>query len=260
MRPASAARSAVDQTASGRRSGRAPRRWLTGTVWLTLVWSILGGAATAAEPDPAAMVSNEEQKEWLNDDELAVRLATFLWNGSPDARLQRLATQRELHRPDVLRAESARLLAHPRSREFVSRFLAYWLRPKPIATAQEHAGARSSPQDKSGKTRSTMDETQSCFVRLMRKNGSVDELAASNLPLLAERLALLNRTADLTPACAERLPHDFVQHLAAYARGRPLRAADTSAVADILARSKIDGYRVATVIHEVVQSELFQSK
>jgi hypothetical protein len=59
---------------------------------------------------------------------------------------------------------------------------------------------------------------------------------------------------------AEQLARNLVQELIIYATGAPVGFADRPVVADILARSKVDDYGVRTLIHEIVQSELFQCK
>lgn len=63
----------------------------------------------------------------LDDRELAVRLAYFLWSGPPDQPLLDLAERNELHQPQILREQVDRLIADPRSDEFVSGFLHQWL-------------------------------------------------------------------------------------------------------------------------------------
>ena len=66
-------------------------------------------------------------KRPLNDRELAVRLAYFLWSSPPDARLFTLAKKNELSQPATLRAEVDRMIADPRSEEFVAGFVHQWL-------------------------------------------------------------------------------------------------------------------------------------
>ncbi|MDA9962410.1 DUF1592 domain-containing protein [Opitutales bacterium] len=71
--------------------------------------------------------SMKESKRPLNDRELAVRLAYFLWSSPPDARLFALAKRNELSNPATLRAEVDRMIADPRSEEFVAGFVHQWL-------------------------------------------------------------------------------------------------------------------------------------
>ncbi|NCF88897.1 MAG: DUF1592 domain-containing protein [Verrucomicrobiaceae bacterium] len=63
----------------------------------------------------------------LTDRELAVRLSYFLWSAPPDQELLDLAERHELHQPITLRQQVDRLIADPRSDEFVSGFVHQWL-------------------------------------------------------------------------------------------------------------------------------------
>ena len=63
----------------------------------------------------------------LDDYALATRLSLFLWNSPPDRRTPRLAAARRLSRPEVLKAQTDRLLKDPKSRRFIEAFTDYWL-------------------------------------------------------------------------------------------------------------------------------------
>ncbi len=63
----------------------------------------------------------------LNGFALASRLSYFLWSTMPDAELLRLAASGELARPEVLVAQTRRMLASPRAEALVSGFLDSWL-------------------------------------------------------------------------------------------------------------------------------------
>ena len=57
-----------------------------------------------------------------------MRLSYFLWSSSPpDAELLELAAKNQLHQPEVLRQQVDRMIAHPRSDEFVAGFVSQWL-------------------------------------------------------------------------------------------------------------------------------------
>ena len=71
--------------------------------------------------------ADESERRELSDRELAVRLSYFLWSGPPDAELLKLAEQNTLHLPETLRAQVTRLIADPRSDEFVAGFVHQWL-------------------------------------------------------------------------------------------------------------------------------------
>ena len=70
---------------------------------------------------------DEEAPRSLNDRELAVRLAYFLWSSPPDATLLELAERNHLSDPKMLRQQVDRMIADSRSDEFVSGFVHQWL-------------------------------------------------------------------------------------------------------------------------------------
>ncbi len=71
--------------------------------------------------------NTKKSKRPLNDRELAVRLAYFLWSSPPDSRLFALAKKNELSNSATLRVEVDRMIADPRSEEFVAGFVHQWL-------------------------------------------------------------------------------------------------------------------------------------
>jgi mono/diheme cytochrome c family protein len=58
----------------------------------------------------------------------------------------------------------------------------------------------------------------------------------------------------------EQLARNMVQQLTVYATGAPIRFSDRPQIARILAQSKETGYGIRTLIHQVVQSDLFLNK
>ena len=71
--------------------------------------------------------SGEQDSRELSGLELATRLSFFLWGAPPDKLLRDLATSGELLKPDVLQAETNRLIDDPRSAGFVIPFTNQWL-------------------------------------------------------------------------------------------------------------------------------------
>lgn len=70
---------------------------------------------------------SETERRTLSDRELAVRLAYFLWSAPPDQELLALAQKNQLREPKILHEQVDRLIADPRSDEFVSGFVHQWL-------------------------------------------------------------------------------------------------------------------------------------
>lgn len=71
--------------------------------------------------------SEEEHPQPLDDYELASRLSFFLWASTPDEELLQLAARGGLHRPEVLRSQTQRMLQDPRIRGLAVEFAANWL-------------------------------------------------------------------------------------------------------------------------------------
>ncbi|MGZ8898704.1 MAG: DUF1592 domain-containing protein, partial [Limisphaerales bacterium] len=83
-------------------------------------------------------ISLDEKPGRLDDYAIASRLSFFLWNSPPDEELRALAAKRKLNHPDILRAQTDRLLNDEKSRRFVEAFLDYWLELRRIsATAPD---------------------------------------------------------------------------------------------------------------------------
>jgi uncharacterized protein YbjT (DUF2867 family) len=63
----------------------------------------------------------------ISDWELANRLSYFLWSSAPDAELRALAAKGELHQPDLLAAQTRRMLRDARVRRLATEFACQWL-------------------------------------------------------------------------------------------------------------------------------------
>ena len=70
---------------------------------------------------------DKDDSKALGDRELAVRLAYFLWSCPPDQQLLKLAAKGTLSDPNVLRAQTKRLLEDPRADNFIRSFTYQWL-------------------------------------------------------------------------------------------------------------------------------------
>ena len=131
----------------------------------------------------------DEQPGRLADRAIAERLSYFLWNSAPDGQLRALAAKGGLHRPEVLRAETERLLDDPRSRRFVDAFLDYWLDLRGIANTAPDEQLYPDYQLDDLLVESMTEETQLFFAELLKHNLGARNLVASDFTLLNERLA-----------------------------------------------------------------------
>jgi hypothetical protein len=131
----------------------------------------------------------EEQPGKLDDWALATRLSLFLWNSTPDAALRARADKGELHKPEVLRAETERLLDDPKSRRFVDAFTDYWLDLRKIDDTSPSATIYNDYElDEPLKT-AALDETQLFFAELLRADLPARNIVAADFTYLNERLA-----------------------------------------------------------------------
>jgi hypothetical protein len=131
----------------------------------------------------------DEQPGRLDPYALASRLSYFLWNAPPDAELLRLAANRTLEHPSVLRAQTDRLLDDPRSWDFVDAFLDYWLDLRKIHDNTPDQTLYPDYYLDDLLTESAVKETQFFFRYLLQGNLPVRNIVQSNFAMLNSRLA-----------------------------------------------------------------------
>ena len=123
----------------------------------------------------------------LDDHALAARLSYFLWGTLPDRSLSELAARGELSTPEVLRAQTERLLKDPRSNAFVESFVDQWLDLRRIdATTPDQ---KLYPEFDELLKLSMMAETHAFFRELVDQDLSVRNLIDSKFAMLNRRLA-----------------------------------------------------------------------
>jgi hypothetical protein len=85
--------------------------------------------ADGAKPlaGPAQTDSFPSGTQPLSDYDLASRLSYFLWSSMPDQELLAHAAAGDLHRPDVLLAQTRRMLKDPHVHNFAAEFAGHWL-------------------------------------------------------------------------------------------------------------------------------------
>ena len=132
----------------------------------------------------------EEKPGRLEDYALASRLSFFLWNSAPDDELLRCADDKTLHRPEVLRAQTERLLTDPKSRQFVDAFLGYWLDLRRMLATAPDADLYSDYYLDDLLTESALEETQLFFAELIRGDLPSRNVVDSDFAMLNERLAI----------------------------------------------------------------------
>ena len=141
----------------------------------------------------------------LDDYALATRLALFLWNSTPDDLLRQRAARGELRRPDVLRAETDRMLADPKADRFIEAFLDYWLdlRKMNDSTPSETLYADYYLDD--ALTEAAVDETRAYFRDLLQRDLPARQIVDSDFTWLNERLAAHYGVPDVNGVAMRRV-------------------------------------------------------
>ena len=131
----------------------------------------------------------EEAPGKLDDYALATRLALFLWNSTPDARLMDLAKSGKISDPDVLRAETQRLLDDPKSRRFVEAFTDYWLDLREIDDNSPSTTLYNDYELDDPLKLAAVEETRLFVAELLKKDLPARNIVDADFTFLNERLA-----------------------------------------------------------------------
>ncbi|MFM7074410.1 MAG: DUF1592 domain-containing protein, partial [Planctomycetota bacterium] len=132
--------------------------------------------------------------EPLDDYELAAKLAYFLWNGPPDARLLHLAAAGRLR--TELAAETNRMVADPRFSRAMDEFATQWLSLEKFAVLEPDRGRF--PRMRRD-TRTQLRQEPVRFVEhLLRENLPASNLIASDFVLANEVVASFYDLGDKT--------------------------------------------------------------
>ncbi|MFM8251050.1 MAG: DUF1592 domain-containing protein [Planctomycetota bacterium] len=123
----------------------------------------------------------------LDDYALACRLSYFLWSTMPDEELFQLADQKTLRQPEVLRAQTERLLSDPRATAFTENFAGQWLGLREIdATEPSHLLY---PEFDHLLKVSMIRETELFFEEVLKHDLSLTNFVASDFTMINGRLA-----------------------------------------------------------------------
>jgi hypothetical protein len=134
----------------------------------------------------------------LDDHALASRLSYFLWRTAPDDTLRAVADRGELHKDEVLKRETERMLASSRSQAFINDFLDQWLHLRDINATQSdklmfpefyvQEGGRNFKED-GLIIQSMVDETRLFFADLLKNDTSLLQIIDSDWTYVNQRLA-----------------------------------------------------------------------
>lgn len=123
----------------------------------------------------------------ITDYDLAARLSFFLWGSPPDDELIKLARAGTLSQPLILRAQTRRLLADPRSEALATRFAYQWLRLQDIELV--HPDALQFPNFHQQLADAMRRETELFFSSIVREDRPVLDLYTANYTFVNEALA-----------------------------------------------------------------------
>ena len=123
----------------------------------------------------------------LSDLELASRLAFFLWSSIPDEELLSIAERGELQNPDILEAQTQRMLGDPRSSALVKNFASQWLYLRNLRSLVPDAVEF--PEFDENLRNAFRQESELYFESLLRDDRSVLDLLGAGYTYVNERLA-----------------------------------------------------------------------
>ncbi len=131
-----------------------------------------------------------EPSGWLDDDAIAARLSYFLTRTTPDEVLLQAAGKKQLSNdPQVLLAQTRRLLNDPRHERFIIDFSDAWLNLRDIDFTSPDKNLF--PEFDPFLQYSMLAETREFLALLLRDNASVRNLVKSDFAVLNNRLAEL---------------------------------------------------------------------
>lgn len=132
--------------------------------------------------------SPDQDRQRLTDWELATRLSYFLWSSLPDEALLATARGGSLHRPEVLRQQVERMLAHPKADRFAESFPRQWLQLDKVGMFPPDS--KLYPEYDRYLEQSMVRESTEYFARVMEENLSLREFLSSDWTMLNPRLAM----------------------------------------------------------------------
>ena len=152
----------------------------------------LRALVTALLVDPRFLLrveipANPGGRRALTGDEIASRLAFFLWSSVPDAALRAAARDGALASADGVAREARRMLADPRARTLATRFAVQWLGIDGLETRAVDPALF--PGVDASMLRSMRHETERLFERVVRGELPVRALLAARETEVDARLA-----------------------------------------------------------------------
>ena len=131
--------------------------------------------------------STPNGRQQLNDYELAARLSYFLWSSMPDEPLIKLAETSQLQKPEVLAAQTRRMIRDPRAWEFIEQFTEQWLELDRLERVTVDRGQY--PDFSEQLSAAMRKESLHFFGDVLRSEGTIFQILDSDFTHLNELLA-----------------------------------------------------------------------
>ena len=158
----------------------------------------------------------------VGNEELASRLSYFLWSSAPDDELRQVAAAGQLVQPDILVAQTHRMLRDARTRRLAIEFACQWLHIRDFDQLDEKS-ERHFPQFTDLRD-DIYEESIRFFADLFRNDGSILNILAADYTFVNESLATLYGIPDVSGSDWRR-----VEGVREYGRGGILGLATTLA-------------------------------
>jgi mono/diheme cytochrome c family protein len=137
------------------------------------------------ERDPAGAAVGSVYR--ISDLELASRLSFFLWSSIPDDQLLKVAASGRLRQPEVLKAETRRMLADPKAHALVTNFAGQWLY---LRNLKNMVPLSTTFVDFDDNLRHALEQESSLFFQsIVQEDRNVLDLMTADYTFVNERLA-----------------------------------------------------------------------
>jgi hypothetical protein len=150
----------------------------------------------------------EKKNPQLGPHDLASRLSYFLWSSMPDYELRQKANDGSILQDEVLLAQITRMLASPRSSEFIHGFLDSWLNLRYLGEMPPDREAFATYYSRDLEN-AFLKETQLFTRHLLETNGPITDYLDSDYTFLNKPLA---KHYDLTGAAKQFDTHPETAH------------------------------------------------
>lgn len=144
-------------------------------------------APPPGSPAPAAPAIASSSDVALNAQQLASRLSYFLWASTPDRELRKAADDGTLLKPEVLAAQTQRMLRDPKASALAKEFAGQWLKFNGFdekSTVDEKKFPQFTPELRNDMQREVVE----FFTHLIRDDRNVSDIIGGDYTFMNERL------------------------------------------------------------------------